>query len=896
MTLPERRYFRFSFGNVVFDERAGTVHIHGKLVRSQRQQRELLSVLIRRQGEVLSWQDLLDEVWGPDVDFDFSPVRTAINRLRTVLGEDDRDLVQTLPGDGYRFDAEVKQTEVYRESVTKLEIEPNQLVPRNEGYVFRKRLGGSKAIEAWLAERLGTGEAIVFKLAADKDSLRELKREYSLSLAAREVLGARSDLVQVRSLDIAQIPYVLESNYGGTDLAHWAASNEQLRRLDLAQRLRLFVRIAEAVDALHRVPICHCDIKPANVLIRQGGSEPEVCLIDFGSSLHLDQKRLEALAETAVHPPTQRPDDLRRGTLLYMAPERRAGGPGSVAGDLYSLGVLLLQLVTADLALGLDSGWERQVGSPALVASIKQATDSDPANRQASVGQLLNEVRSLDARDKQMAEQQRREKEQARWQARRPYLYGAIGALALGLTVSVVFGTRERSAVNRLAAEQALTTATNHFLVDDILGQANPSVTGRSGVPVEEAVKKAAERIDARFADSPKEVRARLHAAMAKVLSNLGELGLSARQGRLALDLAADRNLTPAEVADIRLTLAHDLIYRGQNDQAKSELDQIDTFLSTAGTDYVDQKIKALWMRAQIDYNLFARDEALKKFRRAWELRTEWAAYVTPALMSEVGTKYAEMTMLSGKIDDAEAIARQHVAWQAEHLGPNDWRTCGTQVTLTRILAENGKAPEADEILPTATACIQKALGPDSKLMVGALRARAEVDKRMGRFEKAAEGYGLVIPRYATTRGPRSLIVYDMRMEQAIAYRVAGNAKACARLTEELLNEWKVQGAPNEPMRQRTTFFLAGCRLDQGITRGVDELLRTLDAKTLFEDDSGCRWEAMLAFERAQLALALGRRQEAKALLASAETVLRGWQPKPGQFIPPIDKAKHRAM
>lgn len=895
MTLPERRFFRFAFGSVVFDEKAETIHVDGVLRRSQRQQRELLSIFIRRRGEVLSWHDLLDEVWVPDLSLDFTVVRTAINRLRAVLG-DNRTVLQTVARDGYRFDADVRQTEVYRENVTKLEIEKNQFVPRHEEYVFRRRLGGSKAIEAWLAQRLGTDEEVVFKLAVDADSLRELKREYALSQAAVEALGQRQDLVHVRGLDIAEIPYVLQSDYGGADLGQWARDGDQLTQLGLPQRLRLFVRIAEAVEALHRVPICHCDIKPANVLIRRGGEEPEVCLIDFGSSLHLDRQRLAELAETAVHPPTQRPDDLRRGTLLYMAPERRAGEAGSVAGDLYSLGVLLLQLVTGDLSTGLDSGWERQVTSPALVASIKQATDTSPVNRHASVGQLLNEIRALDDRDKQMVEAQRRDQEQARWRARRPFVYGSIAALALGLSVSVTFGFRERATASRLASEQAMVAATNRFLIDDILGQADPRVTGRSGIPVEQVVKQATSRIDERFRDAPAGVRARLHAAMAKVLSNLGELGLSAEQGRIALQLADDGALVPSEVAEMRLALAHDLIYRAQNEQARTLLDEADVFIDGAGKEFSDQKIRALWMRAQIDYNLFARDEALKKFSRAWEMRRELADHVSPALASEIGTKFAEMTMLSGRIADAEAIARQHLTWQEATLGRDDWRTCATGVMLVRILAENGKANEADPILPKATACISHALGDGSKLMVGPLRARAELDKRLGRYAHAAEAYGKVIPLYETTRGARSLIVYDMRMEQAFTYRVAGDARACERLTQALLEEWAKVGAPNEPMRQRTAYFHAGCRLDQGILENATDLLNGLNAKTLFEDDPGCPWEAFLAYERGRIAALSGKRKEAGALFDQAAALMKDWKPKAGQFVPNIEGAKRRVI
>jgi serine/threonine-protein kinase len=107
-------------------------------------------------------------------------------------------------------------------------------------------------------------------------------------------------------------------------------------RLEVVSRLRLFQKICSAVDAAHRINVVHRDLKPSNILVKANGIPK---LLDFGIAKMLDPD--ESARETE---PTA--TALRMMTPEYASPEQVTGEPVSAASDVYSLGVLLFELMT----------------------------------------------------------------------------------------------------------------------------------------------------------------------------------------------------------------------------------------------------------------------------------------------------------------------------------------------------------------------------------------------------------------------------------------------------------------------------------------------------------------------------------------------------------------------
>jgi serine/threonine protein kinase len=107
------------------------------------------------------------------------------------------------------------------------------------------------------------------------------------------------------------------------------------------QRLRLIRAVAEAVQYAHEHGVIHRDLKPSNILVKDDGS---VRLLDFGIA-----KQLDSTGRPANHTRTA----FRQMTTAYASPEQLRGAPLGTATDVYSLGVVLYELLTGRMPFDL---------------------------------------------------------------------------------------------------------------------------------------------------------------------------------------------------------------------------------------------------------------------------------------------------------------------------------------------------------------------------------------------------------------------------------------------------------------------------------------------------------------------------------------------------------------
>jgi tetratricopeptide (TPR) repeat protein len=116
------------------------------------------------------------------------------------------------------------------------------------------------------------------------------------------------------------------------------------RRLGLGDRVELFLQVLDAVDFAHRRLVVHRDLKPANVLV---GADGRVKLLDFGISKIVDSEAGDP-AETRTA--------LRAFTPAYASPEQLRGERSTVATDVYSLGIVLYEILTLQRPFGRAAG------------------------------------------------------------------------------------------------------------------------------------------------------------------------------------------------------------------------------------------------------------------------------------------------------------------------------------------------------------------------------------------------------------------------------------------------------------------------------------------------------------------------------------------------------------
>jgi len=378
--------YRYRFGTAEFDEARFELTVGGLAVDVQRKPLELLAIMLRHVEEVVTRDELLESVWEgrPTVEH---VVANAIAKLRNALGEDNAARIITQPRVGYRFKGPVERVAVGRNFASALDLRVGLAVPRREHFALVSPMSQSEQSEVWLARHEKTGEPRVYKFSSGGQQLAALKREATLNRVLRNSLGERPDFVRILDWNFEAAPFFLECAYAGANLSTWAKTEDRLATSSRAERLALFLQIADAVAAAHSVGVLHKDLKPANVMVESKPGGWQIRVGDFGNGRLLEFDRLKALGITQLGMTVTHGvgTDPVSATPLYVAPELLAGHEPTAQSDVYALGLILYQMLHGDLRKPLVSGWERDLDDELLREDIAKATDGDPAQRLPTV-------------------------------------------------------------------------------------------------------------------------------------------------------------------------------------------------------------------------------------------------------------------------------------------------------------------------------------------------------------------------------------------------------------------------------------------------------------------------------------------------------------------------------
>ena len=353
------------------------------------------------------------------------------------------------------------------------------------------------------------------------------------------------------------------------------------RRLSVRARLELFAQAAQAVAYAHGKLVVHRDLKPANMLVTDDG---QVHLLDFGIAKLLEDGEARETRFTQLSGAALTPD--------YASPEQILAEPLTIASDVYSLGVVLYELLCdqrpyrlqrdsrgaledailqADPALpsSLARSRRRHALRGDLDTVVLKALQKKPADRYPTVHALLDDIERHLSNRPVLAQRDSRMYRAGKFFARHKLAVSAAIAIAVALIAgAVVSAWQAKIALKEKARAEEVQT-----FIASVFSEADPMrQTEGKALSALELLTQAEQRLEKRT-DAPPALKVEMLAIIGESLFGLQENKEAARVIGEALKLQgalpdADASMT----ARLHLARSKALEYTGDNDAAATEL------------------------------------------------------------------------------------------------------------------------------------------------------------------------------------------------------------------------------------------------------------------------------------------------------------------------------------
>src|SRR5881296_2354753 len=450
---------------------------------------------------------------------------------------------------------------------------PPALLDQHFGpYRMTQMLGQGGMGVVYLAEREDLGSVAAIKILRDAWLSPDRRERFA---SEQRTLAQLNHPAIARLYDADTLPdgtpwFVMEY-VEGVHLTKFCEEHSS----SIPERLRLFRAVCEAAEHAHRHLIVHRDLTPSNILVKPDGS---VKLLDFGIAKQLDS--LEG-------PVDRTRTGLRLMTPAYAAPEQILGDPVGIHTDIYTLGVVLYELLTGRLPFDLANRTpseaetvivEQRPERPSAAAKEKSvsrrawadldvlcltAMHIEPQRRYRTVEALIRDIdhylagEPLEARPDtfgyRLSKYVRRN-----W---RP-VSAAAAAFIVVVSLVIFYTVRLATARNAAVAEAARTQRIQHFMLNLFQG-GDEAVGPPDSLHVVTLVDRGVQ--DAKSLDGQPAVQAELYETLGTIYQKLGKLDQADSLLRRALDQR--RALFGSENAEV----AKSLVALGQLRLAQAE-------------------------------------------------------------------------------------------------------------------------------------------------------------------------------------------------------------------------------------------------------------------------------------------------------------------------------------
>ena len=691
----------------------------------------------------------------------------------------------------------------------------NDVLPDRIGaYRITGELGRGGMGVVYRAERADGqfNQRVAIKLIHTADADDPLHQRF---LAERQILAGLIHPNIARLLDGGFTddgrPYVVLEYVDGLPITTYSDRH----RLDVRERLRLFMDVCAAVQHAHQNLVIHRDLKPSNILVSSDG---RVHLLDFGIA-----KLINPMFAVSHMPITRM--DLRAMTPEYASPEQVRGDSLTTASDIYALGVLLYELLSGHRPYQLTTSSPAEIATavceqdpqrPSLRAGgqltrqlagdldsiVMMAMRKEPGRRYASADMMRQDIeRHLTGMPVMAHRGDRRYRIEKFLRRHRVEAAAAVmvtAALLTGLTVAVSQSRRASRERDRAAQALAESQGVTDFLMQ-LFGTGDNADASPVQLTALELLKRGAARAN-ELSDQPV-VHARLLDVVGQMSLQLGQYDDAQRWLEQAVDIRR-KTLGPRSL-DLASSLIHlAQVHRVRADYTRARplvdeaLEIRQAVLPPAHADIADAYYELGWLiggpgqeelhrkalailpdtGASAQLRVTVLQALSTNLRRQGRLSEAVSAdrdavrVAQQAFGAEHATTGNAMIHLADQIRDieqdyagAQQLYRRGLDIVSRQLGENSIRLLHGLHSLGTMLTSLGNR-EAEPLLRRAVAIREAATGPDHPSVAEGLQFLSAELARQQRFTEAEALARRALELSERTLGPRHRLVTDSRM------------------------------------------------------------------------------------------------------------------------------------
>ena len=675
------------------------------------------------------------------------------------------------------------------------------------------------------------------------------------------------------------------------------------REIGIETRIRLFQAVCSGVQHAHQKGILHRDLKPNNVLVTEIDGRPTPKIIDFGIAKALDRPLLDHTLETG---------ERILGTPAYLSPEvLGAGATPDTRGDVYSLGVLLQELLIGERPFPRVAGetpasqWLRKVEEDPVSPSrrwseldegardlsarrrglgrrelgrkvqgdldwiVLRAVARDPTDRYASVSELASDVERFLA-DEPVLAGPPTASYQLRKLIRRHRLPVAFSLLLLlALVAGFVARSLEAARANRQAVEALAAREETEKVVDylvDLFDAADPDRALGREVSARELLEAGTSRLEGAGLEETPRVKARLLHTSAQVYRSLGDVQDALRLAEEALatrrrELGTDHPDFGASLLLVA-TLESEV---GNYERSEELLGEALALRAAAHGESSLQVLSVLKVLGAIHEETGRYEEALAIYERA---RQTLSRLPVPAPVEEadVLNNMGVVYWRQDRYDEAEALYRRALELKKQHLETGHPSLAMTLNNLGDVLRLDYRLEEAGEMYRRALEIRERVLGEDHPHLGMTLFSIGNLERQLGRWDEAEALFERARTLWAQALGPEHDWVAHALHNLGLVYFSQGRDIEAEDLYRRALRIRRAAFDDSGPLVAESRLLLGKALRTQG---RYDEAAQELEAaQEYFETSSDYEWfVAVCLAERGLVAFARGELDVAEELL-----------------------------